>query len=229
MKGTLTVMAARIESYITPTTLYRYRELKKFDRELSAIKKATLYCGPYKDLNDPMEGFYSSSPRLRESDSYSRIRQVIADEKSKLGICSFSEVHNNELMWAHYADEYRGICIAYSFNSLRHNLGDDVEFVRMSYSDKAPTLHSKETSEYLAKRALSSKNYKWLYEREWRMFASTGVISYHRDRCVSCVYLGSRIDPEHSRLIRHEMKSLGIQTKSMSLERYSMSFVTCEE
>ncbi|MGY3034301.1 hypothetical protein ACVIIV_003471 [Bradyrhizobium sp. USDA 4354] len=33
--------------------------------------------------------------------------------KPKIGICCFSDTNDNELMWAHYAANYSGICVAY--------------------------------------------------------------------------------------------------------------------
>jgi hypothetical protein len=218
---------ATIESYIRPATLYRYRSLRHFDREVAAIRNATLHCAPYSALNDPMEGFYISSKRLRESENYKSIRALIADNKAMLGICSFSEVHNNELMWAHYADQFRGICVAYRFSGLLSNLGEDTEFIRLSYRENAPTVLSKKEPEYLAKRVLSCKNYRWLYEREWRMFAPKGTVTYERVKCVQCVYLGSRIDADNSTKLKTIMRGLGIEVRTMSLDKYSMSFDTC--
>jgi hypothetical protein len=60
---------ATVESYIRPATLYRYRSLQSqdFNREIEAIRSATLYCAPYGSLNDPMEGFYTSSRQLWET------------------------------------------------------------------------------------------------------------------------------------------------------------------
>lgn len=179
-------------------------------------------------MNDPMEGFYTSSKRLRESANYKSIRSLIADNKAMLGICSFSEIHNNELMWAHYADQFRGICVAYRFSSLLSNLGRGVEFIRLTYRENAPTVPSNKKPEYLAKRVLSCKNYRWLYEREWRMFAVQGLVTYKRVKCVQCVYLGSRIDPDDSNRITVAMKALGIETRKMSLDKYSMGFDPCK-
>ena len=90
-------------------------------------------------------------------------------------MCSFSEAYDNELMWAHYADQFTGICIAYSLSKLLRKLGDDATFVRMYYNEVVPTVyHVKKNPDDLAKMVLSNKNYRWLYEREWRMFARLG-------------------------------------------------------
>jgi hypothetical protein len=184
---------ATIESYIQPATLYRCKPLKHFDRDVEAIRRAAVHCAPYSFMNIPMEGFYTSSRRLRESANCKSIESLIASNEAMLGICPLSEVHNNELMWAHYADQFRGICIVYRFSSLLSNLGGDIEFIRLTYRENTSTVKS---PEYLAKRVLSCKNYRWLYEREWRMLAVQCLTTYKRVKCVQCVYLGSRIDPD---------------------------------
>jgi len=104
---------ANIQYYVQPQRLYRYRSLEKFDREIEAIKERYLYCAPYLDLNDPMEGLFTSSQLLKKSERYREIRRAITDKKAQIGMCSFSEVYDHELMWAHYANQFKGICIAY--------------------------------------------------------------------------------------------------------------------
>ncbi|MBA3448029.1 MAG: DUF2971 domain-containing protein [Pseudaminobacter sp.] len=43
-------------------------------------------------------------------------------------------------MWAHYSDEFAGICVAYRFARLREALSDEVTFSRVSYADKPPKM-----------------------------------------------------------------------------------------
>lgn len=218
---------ATIKSYFEPASLYRYRSLESFDREIDAIRQKSLHCAPYLDLNDPMEGFYTTNPLQKGSENYQIFREKIADSKTDLGICSFSEVHDNEIMWAHYSKQFTGICIAYDFKRLLPGLDEDTEFVRLSYRDKAPSLSLKENSDHLAKRILSCKSYKWLYEREWRMFAKREKVNYEQVSCVQCVYLGSRISEPNKTKVMSEMKLLGIKTKTMSIDEYSMVFRPC--
>jgi hypothetical protein len=140
-------------------------------------------------------------------------------------MCSFGEVHDHELMWAHYADKYSGICIAYSFSKLLDNLDDDISFVRMYYNEMVPIVrHNRQEPEDTAKMVLSYKNYRWLYEREWRMFAPQGKADYGNKSCITHVYLGSRVDTaKRARMIR-AMKSLKIPTDDMKIDRYSITF-----
>lgn len=219
---------ARIESYIQPATLYRYRKLSgpgKFEKEIGAIAQASLFCPTFDKLNDPMEGIYTATPAFRESDEHYQLRQEIRDNKLGIGLCSFSEVNDNELMWAHYGDEFRGMCIAYDFSHLLVNLSQNVSFVRMSYSEEEPKAsNTRDAVDVLARRSLSSKSYKWLYEREWRMFGEQGLNSYDDPRCVTVVYLGYRVSGRHRDKVRDAMSDLKIPVHKMSLKKYSIAF-----
>jgi hypothetical protein len=216
---------ATIESYVQPPRLYRYRSLEEFDRELQAIEEGYLYCAAYATLNDPMEGLFSSSQNLRESEDHRAIRASIADNKADLGMCSFSEVHNHELMWAHYADHFKGICISYSLSKLLKALPNGVNFVRMFYNETEPTIHRTDKDPVeLAKMVLSYKNYRWLYEREWRMFAPLGKAYYRDTACVTRVYLGFRVTDAGRNRITHMLKRLKIKIRHMTIDKYSISF-----
>jgi Protein of unknown function (DUF2971) len=216
---------AEIHSYVQPPSLYRYRPLKHLDRELDAIKNGYLYCSPYMNLNDPMEGIFFSSDGLRSSENYRTVRDAIRDNKAQIGICSFSETRNHELMWAHYADQFSGICIEYSFSRLLKKLPKDVSFIRMYYDEHGPTVHrSNKTPKELARMVLSYKNYRWLYEREWRMFAAQGPIHYDATDCVARVYFGARIDSDNKIQLDNALSALGISSKSMSISKYLIKF-----
>jgi hypothetical protein len=219
---------AVVRSYVEPVSLYRYRSLKKFERELEAIEEAYLYCAPFSVLNDPMEGAFTSSRRLRNAPEYDELRRAVLDNKDGLRICSFSEVPDHELMWAHYADQFKGICISYSLAKLMENMDNDVSFVRMFYSEKQPTIHKANRDyAYLAKMVLSYKNYKWLYEREWRMFATLNRVHYQDVNCVRSVRsvrLGARMPVNLRKQLSRTLNKLGIPVTCMSIRKYQISF-----
>ena len=216
---------ATIENYVRPKRLYRYRSLEHIDRELNAIEESYLYCSPYIKLNDPMEGRYFSTKRLKSSTKYREIHDEIYSIKARVRICAFSEVYNNELMWAHYANEFGGICIAYDLFDLLTWLPREASFVRIYYNEKPPGVGlTKRPRDELAKMVLSYKNYRWLYEREWRMFATQDKVFYRDPSCVTRVYIGSRIDSGRRDVIEHRLKALKIPSSRMDLRGYSMAF-----
>jgi Protein of unknown function (DUF2971) len=216
---------ASIETYVVPRYLYRYRPIARFDREMKAIETGYLYCSNYKAMNDPMEDYYSASKLLERSSDIKATRDAIGSGKRAIGICSFSEVFDHELMWAHYADKFQGICVAYDFFSLRRYLPPDVSFSRVYYNEEAPEVgrsrFARDPNE-IAKTILSYKNYRWLYEREWRMFANIGAVEYTNSRCVARVYIGWRVRRRHE--IERRLRLLKIPCKLQKLDGYVMNF-----
>ena len=172
-----------------------------------------------------MEGRFTSSHRFRASPDHLAIKEAIIDNKARVGMCSFSEVPNHELMWAHYANHFSGICVAYSVRLLLENLPDEVDFVRMTYDEKAPTIVRSEVGpKNLVKMILSHKSYRWLYEREWRMFARMGKAYYHNTNCVTRIYLGYRIGHSHRKHLVEILKRLELEKKEMGIKKYIIEF-----
>jgi len=93
--------------------------------------------------------------------------------------CSFSTVPDSILMWSHYADNHKGICIEYDLNGV----GADHPFRKcifpVIYSDKPYNLNpwieklvAEDTNEFNPDwlvLGLLHKYCKWRYEKEWRV------------------------------------------------------------
>ena len=172
-----------------------------------------------------MEGFFGLGSALAETPTSGSVRQAIVDMTASIGIGSFCEAYDNELMWAHYADQFRGICIAYNFRELLGELPDDVHFTRLYYTERIPVVGiSRQEPENLAKRVLSYKNHRWAYEREWRMFAPKGVVPYKTRKSIRHVYLGYRAADEERKAVEDRLAKLNIPLKPMSLEGYAIAF-----
>ena len=158
---------------------------------------------------------------------FHEIREAIISAKSDIGMCSFSPVYDHELMWAHYASRFTGLYIGYNLSRLMKNLEDNVTFVRMSYTEKVLTVHRPNMEiDSLAKMVLSNKNYRWLHEREWRMFATPGEVRYRDRSCVTHVYLGSRMEEHDRQRVKHQLLPLHISVSEMTIDKYSISFKT---
>lgn len=217
---------AKVRTYSTPSKLYRYRSIRKLTiaREIEAITQGFL-CPKFSQMNDPMEGSH------RQSVAYlvkvpRDCRRAILDKRDKLGIASLSEVVDHEPMWAHYADQFKGICIEYSTQKLLSNLDDDVDLVRMAYNEEPPILlSSKETDAVKARSTLATKTVRWASEREWRLISpSVGRAEYSVISSVTKVLLGARIPAAYERTIRHEMAELNIPVVKMKIHKYLIEF-----
>lgn len=183
-----------------PRRLFRYRNVdteEKLNRELEAICQNYLWCSLFEALNDPMEGVFGISPTAARAPDSPNIFQEVLFAKQQMGICCFSDTHENDLMWVHYAGEYSGICVKYSTHDLDDGL-KDVYAVRMQYDIQIPNLRAAETSDYqrAAIKALSSKKSNWYYEREWRLFAEKcGRLDIVGQNPVKAIYFGPRTKP----------------------------------
>jgi hypothetical protein len=177
-------------------------------------------------MNDPMEGMHRESLAYIIKRKPKKERRAIADEKGKLGIASLSEVFDHEPMWAHYADQFKGMCVAYTTSKLLKCLPHEFDFIRMSYSEVPPVILANRASlTDKAKLTLGTKTVRWMSEREWRLvIPQSGRAVYEDVRCVFRVYLGSRIDPDAERLIRAEMGKQNIPVLKMKIDKYEVSF-----
>jgi Protein of unknown function (DUF2971) len=96
------------------------------------------------------------------------------------GVCCFSAAVDNPLLWSHYGDQHRGLCIGYGLNrvpkpQLREVVYGGNRTVATSLIAKALLENDPEAQESLDRDVLLRKAPAWRYEREWRLFGDRGV------------------------------------------------------
>lgn len=218
---------AEIEIYAKPSSLYRYRKLgEAAAQEIAALLGCYVYCPAYSELNDPMEGKHRLSARLQKNPNFHKGNSRVEEAFDALGVASFSEVHNHEPMWAHYADEFKGICIQYNMNKLLKGLGPGIGMTRMMYSEQEPVLVDDSSNAVdRARKCLSSKTVRWSNEREWRIFSDCrGEASYEDCSTITRIYLGSRISEEDELSVLAAARELGVPVSKMDINAYALEF-----
>jgi len=97
------------------------------------------------------------------------IEKLARDTNDKVGILSLSEKNDDILMWSHYANCHKGICL--EFSTLQPSFFQSAQPV--NYGDEFPTfnLHDIVVDEDLRKAAtwMLMKASQWQYEKEWRV------------------------------------------------------------
>ena len=119
--------------------------------------------------------------------------------KSKLknfGILSLAENAKDILMWSHYADEHKGICIELE-RSEGNELGNIKITRKVIYTKNYPSLNSKvlltaTKTESSLKRVLYTKSEHWTYEQEWRTFKPIGGKVYPIPGKIKSITFGVR-------------------------------------
>lgn len=116
------------------------------------------------------------------------------------GICCFSEVPDSAPMWAHYADNHRGICIEYEADEeLFDRLADrSLSLYQISYKKNNRVIDPMDFVEFsdmlLTGFITEVKGPEWSYEREWRLVSPQSSISIKAPFRVSKVIFGNRAD-----------------------------------
>ena len=123
-------------------------------------------------------------------------------ELDKFGILCFFQTQQERypkdlLMWAHYADGHRGLCLQFR----KDILADNFICKPVNYVDRYPTLKEVAASEgeALADLFLFRKSTRWSYENEWRLLAlfeqtNDGLLQLP-SAALSGVIFGCNVDP----------------------------------
>lgn len=153
---------------------------------------------------------FSSNIKLPREDE--KTHQFIHKEEKLKGALP---EYLNELMWAHYADSHKGVCVKYhfpnSFTRFVHNSdGVTCFFYDIIYSDSDICQYSKKDSINM-KDAFFLKGKQWEYENELRLlyFDVNGREGYKvikAENCIEAVYFGLRCSEEDKTTIMNILK-----------------------
>ena len=157
--------------------LYKYRSLENLEWIADIIEKKRLYTSKYTELNDSMEGMFWYRDLPDDVLAKNKI------EKEEFKICSLSKKWDCPLMWAHYANAFKGIVIGVNKKSLNQEYKDNV--IQMRYDGPIDVKDDRIT----AKEILSHKTKEWRYEKEVRVLTKNDFINVEIEQIV----LGSRI------------------------------------
>lgn len=185
--------------------LYKFRSNLDPKYTLDIIKNERLYCSDWKDLNDPMEGTYET---LVGTDPEHHLKNVMEIYQAKLAkrICSLSISYKSHLMWAHYANQFKGVCIEIDL--------PDGETQPIDYSSANRIMDLKGESHYsIAEKILTTKHAEWQYEKERRILVNS--IFYDIPGSITRLILGSRIEKDFEQNLRLVCGNIEVQKLSV--------------
>ena len=212
-----------------PERLFKYRG--QLERDVPLIEANCIWSASIQSLNDPWEAYsINNIPKEAKwagklfgaSQSSIQAFASLADETHKnlidrTGVLSLSSNPLDEVLWAHYADSHRGICIEYDTCKLLDNFSyDGSTAYQVQYSKEVPSLglrhvfRSGPEKEFIVD-ALCHKSSRWQHEAEYRvLFERQGRISHHHE-AVTAIYFGSRIGKDVKRDICLKLSNRGIK------------------
>ena len=95
------------------------------------------------------------------------VKTAVDNVISKSGVCCFSEINDNILMWSHYSEDHKGICLKFDV------LQDSQFFIyplRVDYLDTYPRINYIKQNKEFVNVLIRSKSNDWIYEKEIRVY-----------------------------------------------------------
>lgn len=199
---------------MTSTSLFKYRKFDKGSIEL--LVNCQLWFAKPSSLNDPFEGESSCSEVLDAvwadyplpKDKQKKYKKIIKKILEDTGICSFSRTRKNQLMWAHYADEHKGICIGFNESLLKATYAN-IDTIDITYQTNYPFTKIIDRLKYYSKSdkiyddihiageilhsVLGTKYSHWKYEQERRLISQKSQTIEFPEKAVISIAFGLRM------------------------------------
>ncbi len=170
--------------------LFKYKSLNadgfKYAQDIFINRR--IYLPKASDLNDPNEGV--AEIQIKNMYRYWG-NQIEERNRSSTRIFSLTENNKSALMWSHYADNQKGICIKFNLEWFANDKTKILGAVKyLSEPIKVP--HNEMSNHF---NIFLNKESSWQYEKEWR------IISTNENRFITipkntiqAIYLGPRFD-----------------------------------
>lgn len=234
-------------------SLFKYYPIAK--NQISALAQRKLWYSKPAGFNDPFDTRFYVDGELRkyvnvndttkinhafnENMSSAVVKKKVSLEQDlinftkeieDLGILSLAESNKNLLMWAHYADDHKGMCL--EFTRKKNNLfSDDKSVHKIHYSESHPTLRAKALSDPIAteaskRRILYTKSSHWEYEEEWRHIVDSGNMLYSWPGSLKTVYFGCKTDLKDVHLIKTVINNSAVKfyQANLNASKFGMTF-----
>lgn len=160
------------------------------------IESQKVYFNNWEDLNDPMEGFYLYIPHEHNTN----LEQILRQEKLQYKIFCCSKEYSNILMWSHYADNHKGICLEIEIDEnicKEQNIFNRKIVYRAKLVSIVPKNSVKDNAKYILKHKLS----KWNYEKEIRFFIKNQTPNSYKIGNITSILLGARCNTNDKKLV----------------------------
>lgn len=122
---------------------------------------------------------------------------ILEQNGGALKICSFTQNFENEIMWAHYAENSKGICFEFDFTSIQ-NIENTLK--QVNYTNATPVANELTLEEL--HRLFTIKREAWRYEEEWRLLVHNYSYLKFEPINLKRILFGSRISKERKEEIK---------------------------
>lgn len=94
----------------TPNELFKFYSAS--ENNLDSIQNSYLYFSSPRYFNDPWDCLTNREKHIMQGS------EGIRQHRDNLGVCCFTTIRDNPLMWGHYTNQYRGFCVKFRNDKL---------------------------------------------------------------------------------------------------------------
>lgn len=140
------------------------------------------------------------------------------------GVLSLSAEPRSNLMWSHYGDAHRGICVEFDFEALKPLCP-----LPVTYSNDRPSYNMMKDVTALGELAFLRKSSEWEYEQEWRAVGLwwSGPFRLPAD-AVSGIILGAGISADDRKRVMEwvaaSSRRLDVRQARFESKSYALTF-----
>ena len=190
-----------------PSRLYKYRSLQddSFRYTQAILAWNTVYLSDVSSFNDPFEGHFrlvmsqGGSPDQQQYEAWAN-QSFNSRVRAQAAVLSLTEVRDDVLMWSHYAEHHKGICIEFD-TTVPGSIFSAAKRVRYLTQFKEVDHGSIRGEDALTQLVCTAKARHWSYENEWRVVEREPGLRNFSPECITGVILGCRISPEYRRWV----------------------------
>lgn len=129
--------------------------------------------------------YNATNPEVKDRKAYIKNAFRLAIERElrrshETGVLCLSSKFDSPLMWSHYANQHRGVCVEYDVTGLtlqapnKVAYGESRKVLASQINDKVLNDNSI-ARQAINKASLLTKSREWAYEGEWRLFGQVGL------------------------------------------------------
>lgn len=100
-----------------------------------------------------------------DEDEKNQFKEDYLERLRSIGVFPTCERADNVVMWSHYAENHRGICLEFDPSTMPQN----IEFHKIKYRKKRQVINLFRDWKIANRLASGVKSLEWKYENEWRM------------------------------------------------------------
>jgi hypothetical protein len=149
-----------------PVVTFDCTDEQFIEQYIALARKHGSFFSQEKLLHDAREAIGDPYRDLRITSAAIRFQQELALSLHKTGVYCVSERNDDILMWSHYADNHRGVCLEFNGGA-----AEMIDAQRVIYAEDRPAIDQfrDTTVQEKMEKALLTKSSHWSYEKEWRI------------------------------------------------------------